>query len=179
MNCFSRLTDEQWSRVAPLLRHSTPRRGGGARRNQMDRTLAALVGAAHGLAVDRDHLPSQRQAQVAHRAGEACFELLWVEGGEHPPEGFVRRDALLQRDVTAQLLQLCLPPNSVSVQLSAPERIAHNATTSISVRSWAGIRVGGLSDHQTPLQYSVALPSLRRPKDEIKRVCPFVCNPLS
>jgi hypothetical protein len=143
MNCFSGLTDEQWSRVAPVLRHSPPGRGSGVRRNQMDRTLAALMGDARGLAIDRYHLPSQRRAQAAHRADEACFALLWVEGGEHRPEGFVRRDALLQRDVKAQALQLCLPPDLMPVQLSAPETIAHNATTSISVRSWADMWVRG------------------------------------
>jgi hypothetical protein len=179
MNCFSGLTDEQWSRVAPMLRHPPPRRGSGVRRDQMGRTLAALMGAAHGLAIDRCDLPSQRRAQADQRADEACFELLWVGGREHLPEGFVRRDALLQRDMTAQPLQRCFFPNSTPIQLSAPTRIAHNATTSISIRWWGGMRVRGSSDHQTPLQYSVALPSFRRPKDEIKRVCPFVCNPRS
>jgi hypothetical protein len=177
MNCFSGLTDEQWSRVAPVLRHSPPGRGSGVRRNQMDRTLAALMGDAHGLAIDRYHLPGQRRAQAAHRADEACFALLWVEGGEHPPEGFVRRDALLQRDMTAQPLQRCLPLIRCPSSYPLPREL--RTTTSISVRSWGGMRVRGLSDHQTPLQYSVALPSFRRPKDEIKRVCPFVCNPLS
>ena len=73
------------------------------RRNQMDRALAALMGAAHGPAVDApeevplrdcDHLPGQRRAQAAHPANEACFELLWIKCGEHPPESVVKRDAL-------------------------------------------------------------------------------------
>ncbi len=76
-------------------------------RHHVDRRLPVgpVEGAAHRLAVDGDH-PLDVPCQARRPGDEAVPERLRVEGREDVAEGIVRRHTVLERQETAQKLQL-------------------------------------------------------------------------
>jgi hypothetical protein len=68
--------------------------------------------------------------------------MLRIERGKHAPKRVVR-NSVHDRQVAPQPRWLCHSHICITNQLSAPERIAGCAITSISVESWAGVRLHG------------------------------------
>jgi len=102
--------------------------------DQMQRlaSLAAVMGAPRGLAVDRDELRQRGVTEFLDAGEEAGFEQLRIDGGKHVAQRVMAGDAIRVGQEAAEEWQWRSPHSVVSTKSSAPAIVAASASKRIS-----------------------------------------------
>lgn len=91
-----------------------------------------IARAAHGLAIDGDHIPGLAGDRALDPPRKAGFELHRVEPVEDPPQRVVGGSAMFQPQPGGQPCCLGVGQSAISTQFSAPHIIPHRVIVMMS-----------------------------------------------